>query len=72
MKENSTISRKELSERLQISESAIQKHIVFLKEQGIITREGGDKYGKWKVIECITQLLLFVCLLYLKNQANVR
>ena len=29
----------------------IQKHIVFLKEQGIITREGGNKYGKWKVIE---------------------
>ena len=51
LKENSNIPRKELPERLQVSESAIQKHIVFLKEQGIITREGGNKYGKWKVIE---------------------
>ena len=52
MKENSNIPRKELPERLQVSESAIQKHIVFLKEQGIITREGGNKYGKWKVGVC--------------------
>lgn len=51
MKANPTISRKELSEQTQISESAIQKHIAFLKEQGTIIREGGNKFGSWKVIE---------------------
>lgn len=51
MKDNPAISRKELSEKTQISESAIQKHIAFLKEQGNIIREGGNKFGNWKVIE---------------------
>ena len=51
MKANPTISRKELSEKTQISESAIQKHIAFLKEEGNIVREGGNKYGNWRVIE---------------------
>ncbi len=46
MKATPTISRKELSEKTQISESAIQKHIAFLKEQGTIIREGGNK---WKI-----------------------
>lgn len=51
MRTNPNISRKELSEKLQIAESAIQKHIATLKELGLIVREGGDRYGNWKVIE---------------------
>ncbi|MDR1632207.1 MAG: Fic family protein [Dysgonamonadaceae bacterium] len=44
------ITRKELSETLQINPSAVQKYIEKLKKEGIIIREGSDKKGIWKVI----------------------
>ncbi len=47
--EKPTITRKELSEALQINPSAIQKHIENLKNEGVIVREGSDKKGFWKV-----------------------
>jgi len=47
--EKPNITRKELSEVLQINPSAIQKHIDKLKSEGIISREGSDKKGVWKV-----------------------
>jgi fido (protein-threonine AMPylation protein)/predicted transcriptional regulator len=43
------ITRKELSETLGINPSAIQKHINKLKNEGVISREGSDKKGVWKV-----------------------
>jgi len=43
------ITRKELSEALQINPSAIQKHIEKLKREGVISREGSDKKGLWRV-----------------------
>ena len=48
IKENPSISRKELSEKLDINPSAIQKHIQKLKSEGLIERMGGDKGGYWK------------------------
>ncbi|MCX6309416.1 MAG: Fic family protein [Bacteroidia bacterium] len=47
--EKPNITRKELSEALQINPSAVQKHIVKLKNEGVIFREGSDKKGVWKV-----------------------
>ncbi|MDL2251777.1 winged helix-turn-helix transcriptional regulator [Odoribacter sp. OttesenSCG-928-J03] len=49
IKEKPTITRKELSEALQINPSAVQKHIEKLKNEGVITREGSDKKGFWKI-----------------------
>ena len=49
IKENPSISRKELSEKLDINPSAIQKHIQKLKSEGLIERMGGDKGGYWKI-----------------------
>ncbi|MDR1884386.1 MAG: winged helix-turn-helix transcriptional regulator [Prevotella sp.] len=43
------ITRKELSEKLQINPSAVQKHIEKLKNEGIIIREGSDKKGEWQI-----------------------
>ncbi|MDR0833012.1 MAG: Fic family protein [Candidatus Symbiothrix sp.] len=43
------ITRKEMAEQLQINPSAVQKHIEKLKKEGIITREGSDKKGSWKI-----------------------
>ena len=49
IKENPKITRGELSDKLGINPSAIQKHIQKLKTDGIIERIGGDKVGYWKV-----------------------
>jgi Fic family protein len=49
IKENPYITRKELSEKLRINPSAIQRHIQKLKADGIIERVGGDKGGYWKI-----------------------
>lgn len=47
--ENPKITRKELSNALNINSSAIQKHIDKLKKENIIYREGGDFGGFWKI-----------------------
>lgn len=44
-----TITRKELSEALQINPSAVQKHIEKLKNEGVISRKGSDKKGFWRI-----------------------
>ena len=46
---NSKISRKVISEKLGINESAVQKHIDSLKDKDIIRREGGTR-GFWLVL----------------------
>ena len=46
---NPTMTRKALSEKLQINPSAVQKHIEKLKAEGIIERIGSDKKGSWRV-----------------------
>ncbi len=45
------ISRKELTEIIGISSSAIQKHIEYLKNSGIIVRLGSDRKGLWRVLK---------------------
>jgi Fic family protein len=49
IKENPAVSRKELSDKLHINPSAIQKHIQKLKKDGYIKRIGGDRGGYWKI-----------------------
>ena len=51
MRNNPEISRQELSNLLNISPSAIQRHINFLKETGLIQRLGSDKKGLWIVMK---------------------
>ncbi len=48
---NSKISTKELSSNLNISTTAIDKNIKFLKENGYIKRIGSAKGGHWEVID---------------------
>jgi Fic family protein len=49
IEENPFISRKELSEKLSMNPSAIQKHIQKLKSESLIERVGGDRGGYWKI-----------------------
>lgn len=51
MRRKPEISRKELSELIGISQSAIQKHIEYLKGAEIIIRLGSDRKGLWKVLK---------------------
>ena len=48
--ENPVISRKHISEIVGINQSAVQKHLTTLKENGIIKRVGPAKGGHWEVI----------------------
>ena len=50
IKENPSISRKELSDTLSINQSAVQKHIEKLKKEGAIIRKNGAKGGHWEVL----------------------
>jgi Fic family protein len=50
IKENPSITRKELSEKLRVNPSAVQKYIQKLKYDGLIERVGGDKGGYWKIL----------------------
>ena len=49
--ENPKIKRSELSDKLGINPSAIQRLIQKLKKEGVIERIGGDKGGYWKILK---------------------
>ncbi len=53
IKKNPKISKKTMSEQIGISQTAIDKHIIKLKEMGIITRIGSDRNGFWKLIDTV-------------------
>ena len=49
--ENKTISAKELSELVGISQRKIEENISWLKEKGLIKRIGPDKGGHWEIVK---------------------
>ena len=51
IRNNPTVTQLELSNMLQISTKAIEKHIKNLREDGIIRRVGPDKGGHWEVTD---------------------
>ncbi len=50
IEQNNKISRKQLSEILNINPSAIQKHINKLKQKGLLKRIGPAKGGYWEIV----------------------
>lgn len=50
IRENPYISKFELSKRVGISTTAIDKNILRLKDKGLIKRVGPDKGGHWEII----------------------
>ncbi|GFO97031.1 ATP-dependent DNA helicase [groundwater metagenome] len=50
MRENPYISKKELSLKLEISTTAIDKNISSLKKKGLLRRIGADRGGYWEVV----------------------
>ncbi len=51
LKENNSITIKQMAERIQISDRAIKKNLAKLKSNGIIKRVGPDKGGYWEIID---------------------
>jgi predicted HTH transcriptional regulator len=50
IRQNNKVSRKSLSELLDIAESAVQKHLEALKDKDVIKREGGSR-GWWEILK---------------------
>ncbi len=50
IKQNSSITRSELSDKLKINESAVRKHVDALRNKGVIKRVGPDKGGHWEIL----------------------
>ena len=50
LKQSPSITRKELAKILGKSESTIKEHLARLKNDGIITRVGSDRSGRWKIL----------------------
>jgi predicted HTH transcriptional regulator len=55
IRNNPKITRKELSDSLQINPSAVQKHVEKLKTERIIIRVGSDKTGSWEIVKTVGQ-----------------
>ena len=51
IKDNAAISKKELSHKIGISTTAIDKNISQLKKKGLLRRVGPDKGGHWEIIK---------------------
>lgn len=51
IRNNPTVTQLELSNMLQVSTKAIEKHIRNLREDGVIHHMGSDKGGHWEVCE---------------------
>ena len=55
IKKNPKISKRTMAEQIGISQTAIDKHIIKLKEMEIITRIGSDRNGFWKLVDTINK-----------------
>ncbi len=51
IRNNSSITQKQLSEKIRISDTAIENNINKLKKKGVLRRIGPDKGGYWEIIE---------------------
>ena len=50
MQDNSTVTINELADLTGISVKGIEYHISKLKKENYLVREGGDKGGRWKIV----------------------
>jgi ATP-dependent DNA helicase RecG len=50
IQQNPSITMKDLAEHLGRSPKSIEKQIRLLKAEGILTRQGPDRGGEWRVI----------------------
>ena len=51
IKQNPSVTQKEMAKMLEISREKVKYHIAILKENNIIIREGSTKKGIWKILK---------------------
>jgi len=51
IKDNVSITREQLAQRLDISDSTIKRELAVLKNKGYLNRDGGKTYGKWIILK---------------------
>lgn len=51
MKQNPTITREALSNKLEISLATLKRELTALRKNGYITRRGSDKNGQWLLLK---------------------
>jgi ATP-dependent DNA helicase RecG len=51
MELNSTITRKELADKLEIGLDTVKEYLERLKHKGILKRIGNNRSGYWNIIE---------------------
>lgn len=49
--ENNSITRNELSEKVNLATSAVQRHLKHLQEDGYIKRKGKTRASKWIILK---------------------
>ncbi len=55
VRENPYVSKREMSESIGISTTAIDKNITSLKKKGLLKRIGPAKGGYWEIVEVIEE-----------------
>lgn len=53
LRENSTITQKQIAKKINKSERTVKRIIEELKKRGCIVREGGSRFGSWKILKDI-------------------
>ena len=51
IKENPSITQKEIAKELKMTRDGVKYNMNVLKEMSIISREGSTKKGNWKIIK---------------------
>jgi HTH domain len=53
MKQNPSITREDLANRLDISLATLKRELTSLRKKGYIARSGSDKNGQWLILKNI-------------------
>ena len=51
LKEDSKITQKQIAEKINKSERTVKRIIEALRKNGYIVREGGSRFGYWKILK---------------------
>lgn len=51
IEEDTSLTREQLTQRLNVSDSTIKREISFLRKEGYLDRKGGNTYGTWVILK---------------------
>lgn len=51
IEEDTSLTRKQLTQRLNVSDSTIKRQISFFRQEGYLDRKGGNTYAIWVILK---------------------